>query len=133
MLSFKMNVRAEMWNFWKTDKVLSFLVYLNQKWQKCHIYRIYIKYIWQNGHSSQMKLPNFNKIFSRICLITMLPIWHTLHALYIAQKRYFSAFLWSKMAFWAKIGKIGLKTGKIWTVDGISWVIHICKSYLRWS
>ena len=32
LLSFEIYVRHQMWNFWKVDKLLSFLVYLNQKW-----------------------------------------------------------------------------------------------------
>ena len=39
LASFEIYVECQMWNFWETDKFLSFLVYLNQKWQK-------IRYIW---------------------------------------------------------------------------------------
>ena len=38
---FKMYVREQMWNFWKTDKFLSFLVYLNQKWHFCSFWAKY--------------------------------------------------------------------------------------------
>ena len=131
--SFEIYVRHQMWNFWKTDKFLSFLVYLNQKWHFCLICRIYIKYIYQNGHYGKMKLPNFKNFF----------FWNfvNIYAFNLAQwsvakyclKSYFWPFLWAKIAFFSKIGKNGQKSFLIGTVNGISWVIGEWKSYARGS
>ena len=63
LLSFEMYVREQMWNFWKTDKFLSFLVYLNQKWQKLLICRIYIFMYVKNGHPDQFEVAQLQKFF----------------------------------------------------------------------